>query len=200
MRAPLDRVRKGQPLAELYVPDWVAAQEEYLSLQAHARAPASTALVDGARAAHAARRHDRRADPPVEASGKVQPRLTLTAPIGGVVAELGVREGMTVMPGATLFRINGLSTVWVNAEVPESQAALVRPGSRVEARAPALPGSDVQGQGAARSCPKSMRPRARSRRASSSPIPAAGSSRHVRDRRSSRASARKTCCSCRPKR
>jgi len=31
VRAPLDAVRKGQPLAELYVPDWVAAQEEYLS-------------------------------------------------------------------------------------------------------------------------------------------------------------------------
>src|ERR1700686_1569974 len=31
VRAPLDPVRKGQPLAELYVPDWVAGQEEYES-------------------------------------------------------------------------------------------------------------------------------------------------------------------------
>ena len=35
VRAPLDPVRKGQPLAELYVPDWVAAQEEYLSRAPH---------------------------------------------------------------------------------------------------------------------------------------------------------------------
>ena len=33
VRAPLDPVRKGQPLAELYVPDWVAAQEEYLAVE-----------------------------------------------------------------------------------------------------------------------------------------------------------------------
>ena len=78
----------------------------------------------------------------------VQPRLTVTAPIGGVVAELGVREGMTVAAGAPLFRINGLGTVWVNAEVPESQAAQVRPGQRRSRRAsPALPGRDVQGHG-----------------------------------------------------
>src|SRR3989442_8079514 len=75
----------------------------------------------------------------VESSGKTQPRITLTAPIGGVIVELMAREGMTVMAGATLFRINGLGTVWANAEVPESQAALLRPGAKVQARSPAGP-------------------------------------------------------------
>jgi Cu(I)/Ag(I) efflux system membrane fusion protein len=55
----------------------------------------------------------------VEASGKVHSRITITAPVSGVVAELSVREGMTVMTGAPLFRINGLGTVWVNADIPE---------------------------------------------------------------------------------
>jgi len=50
------------------------------------------------------------------------------------------------MPGATLFRINGLSNVWANAEVPESQAALLRPGADVEARSPALPGTVFKGK------------------------------------------------------
>jgi Cu(I)/Ag(I) efflux system membrane fusion protein len=63
-----------------------------------------------------------------------------------VVVELGAREGMTVAAGAPLFRINGLSTVWVNAEVPESLAAQVRPGSAVEARAPALAGTIFKGK------------------------------------------------------
>jgi len=62
----------------------------------------------------------------VESSGKLLPRLTVVAPIGGVVTELGAREGMTVMAGAPLFRINGLGTVWVNAEVRESQASEAR--------------------------------------------------------------------------
>ena len=57
------------------------------------------------------------------------------------MAELGAREGMSVMPGTMLFRINGLATVWVNAEVPEAQASWVKPGSKVEATVPAYPGA-----------------------------------------------------------
>jgi Cu(I)/Ag(I) efflux system membrane fusion protein len=82
----------------------------------------------------------------VEASDGVQPRFTLTAPIGGVLTEVLVREGMTVMAGATLFRINGTGTVWAHAEVPESQAALLRPGTRAQARSPALPGEIFEGR------------------------------------------------------
>jgi len=82
----------------------------------------------------------------VEASGTTQPRITLTAPIGGLVVELLVREGMTVMAGATLFRINGTATVWAHAEVPESQAALLRPGAKVQARSPAAPGQTFDGK------------------------------------------------------
>src|SRR2546426_946795 len=82
----------------------------------------------------------------VETGGKVQPRLTITAPIGGVVGEINAREGMTVMAGAPLFRLNGLSSVWVNAELPETLAAQVRPGNPVEARTPALPGAVFKGK------------------------------------------------------
>ncbi|MGH6610020.1 MAG: efflux RND transporter periplasmic adaptor subunit, partial [Burkholderiaceae bacterium] len=81
----------------------------------------------------------------VESTGRTQPRITLTAPISGVLVELSVREGMTVMPGATLARISGLSTVWAQAEVPESQSALLRPGAKVQARSPAVPGTTFDG-------------------------------------------------------
>ena len=145
VRATLDPVQKGQPLAEMYVPDWVAAQEEFLAVR-RMQGTELAGLVDGARQrmrqvgmsdAQIAR---------VEAGGKVEPRITLEAPIGGVVAELAAREGMTVMTGAMLFRINGLGTVWANAEVPEGQAALVRPGAAVEARSPAVPGTLFKGR------------------------------------------------------
>ena len=146
VRAALDPVRKGQPLAELYAPEWVAAQEEYLTVKRMAGTSASIApLLDGARQrmrlAGMTDDHIRL----VESTGTVHPRLTVTSPIGGVIAELGAREGMTVMAGAPLFRINGLGTVWVNAEVNEAQAGMVRPGSPVEARAPALPGEVFRG-------------------------------------------------------
>ena len=145
VRAPLDPVRKGQPLAELYVPEWVAAQEEYLGA-ARIGGPGLESLRQGAaQRMRLAGMTDAQIQL-VENTGKVHPRTTLVAPIDGVAGELAVREGMTVMAGAPLFRINGLSTVWVNAEVPENLAAHVRPGNAVEARAAALPGRTFNGK------------------------------------------------------
>jgi len=149
VRAPLDPVRKGQPLAQLYVPDWVAAQEEYLSAKRIGADLASKALGGLADAAAQRMRLVGMSEEQIRAvdsSGKVQSRLTITAPIGGVVGELTAREGMTVMIGAPLFRLNGLSTVWVNAELPEVAAAQVRPGNLVEARTPAVPGAVFKGK------------------------------------------------------
>lgn len=145
VRAPLDPVRKGQPLAELYVPDWIAAQEEFLAVQ-RMRGSGMASLIDGARQRMRLAGMSSEQVRLVESSGKVQSRVTISAPVSGVIAELGARDGMTVMAGAQLFRINGTSSVWVNAEVPENLAAKVRPGDAVEARAPALPGSVFKGK------------------------------------------------------
>jgi len=145
VRAPLDPVRKDQPLAELYVPEWVAAQEEYLSVR-RMTGTRLEALVDGARQRMRLVGMTEQQIRLVETTGKIHSRLTVSAPISGVVAELGAREGMAVMAGATLFRINGLDTVWVNAEVRETQASEVRPGNLVEARTSALPGATFKGR------------------------------------------------------
>src|SRR5207249_6457358 len=86
VRAPLDPVRKGQPLAELYVPDWVAAQEEFLSV----RRVAGTrfeGLLDGARQRMRLAGMTDDQIRWVESTGKVHARLTINAPISGVVAE-----------------------------------------------------------------------------------------------------------------
>ena len=145
VRATLDRVGKGQPLAELYVPDWIAAQEEFLSVR-RMQGTDLAALVDGARQRMRQVGMSEAQIQLIEKTGKTQPRFTLSAPISGVVVELMAREGMTVMSGATLFRINGLSTVWANAEVPESQSALLRPGAKVMAKSPAAPGESFEGK------------------------------------------------------
>jgi membrane fusion protein, copper/silver efflux system len=147
-RAPLDSVRKGQALVQMLAPEWVAVQEEYLALR--------RMQLSGMEELRSAARQrltlagmtegDIRA---IERGGKVQARITLRAPINGVITELGVREGMTVMPGTTLFRINDLASVWVNAEVPEAQAAAVTPGNAVQARTPAYPGTVFNGRVAA---------------------------------------------------
>ena len=144
VRATLDRVAAGQPLAELYVPDWIAAQEEFLALRRMSGADLLP-LIDAARqrmrqlgmsAAQIGR---------VERSGEAQTRLTLVAPMGGVITELLAREGMTVLAGATLFRINGVASVWAVADVPQSQLAQLRVGAAVRATSPAAPGATFDG-------------------------------------------------------
>ena len=147
VRAPLDAVAKGQPLAEILAPDWVAAQEEYLALNKSPQA--NDALRQAARQRLILLGMSESTVAAITADGKTRPRITLVAPIVGVVGELTVREGMTVMPGAMLFRINGLSTVWINADVPETQAAWLKPGSTIEATVPAYPGEVYKGRVAA---------------------------------------------------
>lgn len=145
VRAPLDSIKKGQPLLSMYVPEWIAAQEEYLTarrMQGSGIDGLTGAARQRMRLAGMREEHIRQ----IESTGKVQARMTVTAPLTGVVTELNAREGMTVTTGAPLFRINGLDTVWVNAEVPESAAARVLPGTPVEARTPALPGTVLKGK------------------------------------------------------
>lgn len=145
VRATLDPVRQGQPLAELYVPEWVAAQEEFLAVR-RMQGTDLASLVDGARQRMRQAGMSEGQIRQVEDAGTLQPRMVLTAPISGLISELSAREGMTVAAGAPLFRINGVGTVWANAELPESQAALVRPGARVEARSPAIPDATFTGR------------------------------------------------------
>ncbi len=149
IRATLDSVRKGQMLAELYVPDWVATQEDFLTAKRLAKEggdSANTDLVDAARQRMRLAGMSEEQMQLVESAGKVQARMSIVSRVNGVVSELDAREGMTVVSGAPLFRINGLDTAWVNAEVTESAAALVRIGNVVEVHTPALPGIILKGK------------------------------------------------------
>ena len=144
-RAPLDPVAKGAPLVDILLPEWAGAQEEFLLLRRQESA-------DARRFAAAARQRlvllgmSEGEIAEVERAGAVKSRFTLRSPIAGVIAELSVREGMTVTAGAPLFRIVDLSTVWVNAEVPEAQAGLLTPGAPVEVRVPAWPEQPFKGR------------------------------------------------------
>jgi Cu(I)/Ag(I) efflux system membrane fusion protein len=145
VRATLDPVRKGAPLLDLYVPDWVAAQEDYLSVRRMQGIDTAT-LQDAARVRMQQVGMSDVQIRLVESTGKVQARLAISAPISGVISELIAREGMTVMPGMTLARINGTATVWADAEVPQSQVALLRVGAPVAAKSSAFPGESFAGR------------------------------------------------------
>jgi Cu(I)/Ag(I) efflux system membrane fusion protein len=144
-RAPLDPVARGAPLVDILYPEWAGAQEEFLLLRKN-DSPDLRPLVEAARRRLLLLGMSEGEIAVVEREGRTRARMTLTSPIAGVIAELGVREGMTVAAGTPLFRIVNLATVWVNAEVPEVQATLVRPGSPVEARVAAYPEAVFKGR------------------------------------------------------
>jgi membrane fusion protein, copper/silver efflux system len=142
VRAVGDSVRRGQLLAGIYSPDLLATQQELLI----ARGSNDPTLIEAARRrlglfglsdAQIAR---------IEKTSQVERRIDYYAPFDGYVMELGARQGAAVEPGATLFQLANLSSVWMLAEVPEAQAAWVKTGSPAEAQVPALPGERFNGK------------------------------------------------------
>ena len=127
--APGDVVKAGQALVEVQVPDWLSAQHEFLAL----KASGDPALLSAARDRLRSQGMSEGMIRDVEAAGQPRARFTVTAPIGGVIQSLDVRNGMTLIPGQPLVRINGLSTVWLEVAVPEALAAQVQPGAKATA-------------------------------------------------------------------
>jgi membrane fusion protein, copper/silver efflux system len=145
VKAPLEQVRRGQPLADIVAPAWLAAEEEYLALL-DAQSGRGQAIREAARQRLAVLGVPESTIRSIETQRKANAATTLVAPTDGVVAELAVREGSAFMPGAALFRINGLETVWVNAQVPEAQVSMIPAGSDATVRATAWPGVEFAGR------------------------------------------------------
>jgi Cu(I)/Ag(I) efflux system membrane fusion protein len=145
VKTPLEPVRRGQPLAAILAPQWQEAEQEYLALLDASSARAQN-MRDAARQRLAILGVPEPTIRAVETTRKTSATTTVTAPIDGVVTELGVREGASFMAGASLFRINGLATVWVNAQIPEAKVSRVPIGTRVEAHATGWPATAFKGQ------------------------------------------------------
>ncbi len=143
VRAPMERVRKGQALATLFAPDWLGPQNELIALE---RSGVSADLIAAARQRLRALSIPDDLVRRSQQGGAAQARFTLASPADGVVAELGVREGVAVTPGMTLFRIAGLETVWAVAEVPEAQAIRLVRGQKVKAALQADASQTFQGE------------------------------------------------------
>jgi Cu(I)/Ag(I) efflux system membrane fusion protein len=148
VNAPLVAVRRGEPLAEILAPEWRAAQEEYLALLGAESARAGP-IRDAARERLVVLGVPEAAIRRIEATRTIEATTTIAAPIDGVVTELAVREGAVFVPGAPLFRINGLAAVWVDARVPEARISEIPAESSVEARTLAWPGVRFAGRVAA---------------------------------------------------
>ncbi|RDS81379.1 efflux RND transporter periplasmic adaptor subunit [Dyella psychrodurans] len=142
VRAPYTTIRAGEPLATLLAPEWDSALAEYTSLQ--------QAQSSDAKALRAAARQRLDVMGLTDADIRSAHRgsnggITVHAPAGGVVTTLDVREGQRVTAGQTLMTVNGLSSVWVEAALPQAVAGTVRHGTPVTVTVDALPGRDFHG-------------------------------------------------------
>ena len=150
---PGQRVEKGQTLFTFYSPELYAAQEEFLSALASQRAARSTTVPDRADyLVDAARTRLRLWDIPdwqierIAASGEAVQHLAIVSPVTGYVVEKNVVAGAAVEPGARLFRIAGLDSVWVEADVYEAGLSLIEVGQAARVDLPYLPGRSFEGR------------------------------------------------------
>ena len=142
VRAVGDAVRRGQQLAAIYSPELLAMQQELLI----ARAAKDATLIEAARRRLALFGFSAGQIAHIEHTGEAVRRVAYYAPFDGYVMELGVRQGAAVQPGATLFQLANLESVWITADVPETQAGWIGPGDPAEVTVPALPGVAFRAQ------------------------------------------------------
>jgi Cu(I)/Ag(I) efflux system membrane fusion protein len=142
VRAMGETVQKGQLLFTLYSPMLASAQQEYLDAQRIGNQD----LVDATRERLRALGLDAKSAARAASNGRASGRVPFYAPVGGVVTDLAVREGAMVTPEMMVMTITELGSLWVIAQVPESQAAWVRAGTSAEVRLPSLPGETLAGR------------------------------------------------------
>ncbi len=145
VKAPLVHVRRGEPLATILAPQWLEAQQEYLTLL-DATSESAPALRAAARERLTVLGVPDAAVRTLEEKRQTTAATIVQSPIDGVVTELGARDGAAFAAGASLFRINGLTSVWVNAQIPEAHVSMVPLGSTVQAHATAWPGREFKGR------------------------------------------------------
>lgn len=148
-------VRKGDPLFTLYSPDLLATQDEHL-LAVKTQAQLAVSQLGDAKANAASlvtstRERLRLWDvtdaqmATLERRGKAEPVLTVYAPSSGIVLKREALPGKYVDPGTTLYEVADLSTVWISADIYESEVASVKLNQPASVTFAAYPGETFRG-------------------------------------------------------
>ncbi len=148
-------IHKGEPLLELYSPELVSTQEEYLQALRYRKKLAESSLEEARKGSddliQSARRRLQYWDIPeseikaLEERGTPNKTMTIYSPVDGVVIEKMVQKGQNIMGGMELYKIADLSTVWVLADVYQYELPWVRVGGQVEIELSYLPGKSFKG-------------------------------------------------------
>ena len=149
------QVKRGQPMMDIYSPDLVTTQEEYLLALRNREKLREADFGEVRRGSESLLEATRRRllywditeqqIKDLERTGKVQKTVTLYAPVNGVVISKMAESGMRVMPGMDLYRIADLSTVWIYAHIYDYEVPWVRKGQPVVMDLPYIPGKFFRG-------------------------------------------------------
>ncbi len=149
-------VRKGQRLFTVYSPDLVSSEQEYLLARQNQKAFApdaqGMAAQEGGWLLKAAEERLRQFGVPaqeianLEQSGKVQRNLAIDSPASGYIIERNALPNAYVQPETKLYTIADLSTVWVYANVFQSEVGRLKPGDPAQVTVDAYPGRHFNGR------------------------------------------------------
>ena len=149
-------VRKGQSLFTIYSPDLVSTEQEYLLAKKNQKSVSEhmhgTPAEEGNWLLQAAAERLRRFDIPeaeiahLDASETANHEITIDSPASGYVIERNALPNAYVQPETKLYTIADLSTVWVYANVPQSNVGRLKPGDRAQVSVDAYPGRKFSGR------------------------------------------------------
>lgn len=150
------RVRRGQPMMDVYSPELVAAEQELLvagklakSIHGSSVPGATGTTIDLVAAARRRLELWDISDAQIEdilRTGKARRTLTLHAPSSGVVLQKNVVQGQAIQPGQMLYDIADLSEVWVDVALREADVGAVRVGSTASVQFAGYPGAPLAGR------------------------------------------------------
>lgn len=142
VKATGDPIKKGQPLYDLYSPELVNAQQEFIAEVQRGEQGFLAAAEQRLQALQISNTFIKQ----LKRTHTIKQTVTFYAPQAGVIDNLNIREGFYVQPGTTMMSIAALDQVWVEAEIFERQSHLVKVGSNVEMTLDFLPNRIWKGQ------------------------------------------------------
>lgn len=149
-------IRRGQPLFTIYSPDLVTTEQEYLLAKKNADslktstvsgvAPGAQTLLTAARDRLAQWEVPASEIEKLETTGKAITDLTFESPVSGYITEKNALPNMYVQPETHLYTVADLSSVWVYAQVFQTDLGKIRPGDPAEVTVDAYPGKTFRGR------------------------------------------------------
>ncbi|GAB1109856.1 MAG: efflux RND transporter periplasmic adaptor subunit [Shewanella algae] len=145
-----DRVEKGQLLYEIYSPDLVNAQDDYLLAQDTLKRSGNSAnyqeLLRKAGLRLELLGMNQEQIKQLAKTGKTQYRVPFYARESGIVKQLAVRDGMYIQPQTEVMSLVDLSKVWVIADVFENEQSWLEVGQAAEVNIPAMGLKGIEGK------------------------------------------------------